>query len=135
MQKAANSITNRATEDYPRYELRNRTVSIVDMDPHSESKGNNKACPFGKRTSGDNDNCRTYDPEQVTRCRLNAYCSGNSKSNACKSDSWGEEVMTNYVCTASRLGRYEEPVTTRNRQLLHITLKRRGLLPRIRYVD
>jgi len=38
VQKAANSITNRATEDYPRYELRNRAVSIVDMGPHSESK-------------------------------------------------------------------------------------------------
>jgi len=108
MQKAANSITNRATEDYPRYELRNRAVSIVDMGPHSESKDNNKACPFGERTSGDNDNCWTYDPEQVTRCRLNAYCSSHSKDNAYESNCGGEEVMTNYVCAASRLGRYEE---------------------------
>ena len=48
MQKAANSITNRATADYPRYKLQNRAVSIVDMGPHSESKDNNKVCPFGE---------------------------------------------------------------------------------------
>ena len=68
----------------------------------------NKACLFGEQASSDNDNRRTYDPEQVTRCRLNAYYSNHTNSGDCKGDSGGEKVKNNYVCTASSLGRYEE---------------------------
>ena len=51
----------------------------------------------------------TYYPEQVTRGRLNAYCSSHATSDDRKSDSKGQEVVNNYdVCTARRLERYEE---------------------------
>jgi hypothetical protein len=50
-----------------------------------------------------------YDPEHLTRGRLNAYCSSHATSDDRKSDSRGEEVVNNYeICTARRLGRYEE---------------------------
>jgi hypothetical protein len=49
-----------------------------------------------------------YDSEQVTRCRLNACCSSDGTSDDRKCDSRGEELITNYVCTASRLGRNGE---------------------------
>jgi hypothetical protein len=50
-----------------------------------------------------------YDPEQVTRGRLNAYGSSHVTSDDRKSNSRGEEVENNYdICTARRLGRYEE---------------------------
>jgi hypothetical protein len=68
---AANSMTNRTTADYPRYNLRSEAVSEVDVISRSESKDNDKGCPFGKRASGDNDNCMIHDPKQVTQCRLN----------------------------------------------------------------
>jgi len=85
-------MTNRETGDYPRYNLRSRAVSEVDVVPRSESKdNNNKACPFGERASGDNDNRRAYDPEQVTRSRLNLYCSSHSNSDDRKSDSGTNE--------------------------------------------
>jgi hypothetical protein len=48
MQIAANSMTNRATADYPRYNLQSGAVSEVDVVPCSESKDNNKGSPFGK---------------------------------------------------------------------------------------
>jgi hypothetical protein len=86
MQIAANSMTSRATAHYPRYKLRSGAVSEVDVVPRSESKDNNKGCPFGKRASSDNDNCMIYDPEQVTRCRLNARCSSHANSDDHKSD-------------------------------------------------
>jgi hypothetical protein len=63
---------------------------------------------FGEQASSDDDNCRPYDPELVTRCRLNAYYSGHKNSDDFKGDSGGEKVKNNYVCTASSLGRYEE---------------------------
>ena len=109
MQLAANSVTDRATADYPIYSLRNRAISEVDVVSRRESKDNNKGCPFGKRARGDNDNCVICDLEQVTRCRLNECCSSHATNDDHKSDSRGEEVMNNYdVCTASRLGCYEE---------------------------
>jgi len=44
----ANSMTNRATAYYPRYNLRCEGVTEIDLVPRSESKGNNKRCPFGE---------------------------------------------------------------------------------------
>jgi len=109
MQIAANSITNSATANYPRYNLRSGAVRKVDMVPRSESKDNDKECPFGERASGYNNNCIIYDPKQVTRDRLNACCSRHATSDDHKNDSRGKEEMNNYdVYTASRLGRYEE---------------------------
>jgi hypothetical protein len=52
MQIAANSMTNRVTADYPKYNLRNETVSEVDVVRRSESKDNIKACPFDEQASG-----------------------------------------------------------------------------------
>jgi hypothetical protein len=44
-----------------------------------------------------------YDSEQVTRCRLNACCSGEGISND------REKSLNNYdTCTVCRLGRYVE---------------------------
>jgi hypothetical protein len=49
-----------------------------------------------------------YDPEQVIRCRLSAY-RNHATSDDPKNDSRGKVVINNYdVCTASRLGLYEE---------------------------
>ena len=79
-----------ATADYPRYNLRSGAVSEVDVVPRSESKDNNRECPFGELASGDNDNCMIYDPELVTRCRLNEFCSSHATSDDRKSDSRGE---------------------------------------------
>jgi len=42
MQIAANSMTNKATAGYPRYNLRSGAVSEVDVVPSSESKENNR---------------------------------------------------------------------------------------------
>jgi len=78
----------------------------------SEFKDNIKVCPFHEQASCDNDNCMIHDSEQVTRCRLNAYCSSDGSSADRQCDSGGEELMTNNnvrtVHTASRLGRNEE---------------------------
>jgi len=50
-----------------------------------------------------------YDSEHVTRCRRNACCSNDGTSDDRKIDRRGEELGNNYdVCTANRLGRYEE---------------------------
>jgi len=105
---ATNSITNSATANYPRYNLRSGEVREVDVVPRSESKDNDEECPFGERASGYNNNCIIYDPQQVTRDKLSACCSRHANSDH-KSDSRGKEVINNYdVYTASRLGRYEE---------------------------
>ena len=66
MQVAASLTTNRATADYINYHLRSGAVSEVDVVPRSESKENSTRCPFGERASSDDDNCTTYDSEQVT---------------------------------------------------------------------
>jgi len=63
MQTSANSMTVRATADYPRYNLRSGAVCEVNAVPCSGSKNNNKECPIGERASGDNDYCIRYDPE------------------------------------------------------------------------
>jgi len=67
-------MTDRATADYPRCNLRSGAVREVNAVPRSGSKNDNKECPIGERASGDNDNCIRDDPEQVTRVRLNACC-------------------------------------------------------------
>jgi hypothetical protein len=109
MQIVANSMANRETADYPRYNLRSKAVSEVDVISRSESKDNDKECPFGKLASGDNDNCMIHDPKQVSRCRLNECCSSQAAIDDRESDSRGEEVMSNYdVFATSRLGRFEE---------------------------
>jgi hypothetical protein len=109
MQIAANSTKNKAIANYPRYNLRSGAVRKVDVVPRSESKDHDKECPFGERASGYNNYCMIYDPEQMTRGRLNSCCSRHATSDNHKSDSRGKEVMNNYnVCTASRLGSYEE---------------------------
>jgi len=86
----------------------------VNAVPRSGSKNDNKECPIGERASGDNDNCIRYDPEQVTRGRLNACCSSHATIDDRKGDSRGEEVINNFdVCTA-KLGRYEERICWRH---------------------
>jgi hypothetical protein len=108
MQTSANSMTDRATADYPRYNLRSGAVREVNVVPRSGSKNDNKECPIGERASGDNDNCITFDPEQVTRGRLNACCCSHATIVDRNGDSRGEEVMNNFdVCTA-KFGRYEK---------------------------
>jgi hypothetical protein len=108
-QGAANLKTNRATADYPTYNLRKGAVSEVDMIRRSESEGNIKGYPFGEQANNDDDNCMMYDSKQVARCRLNACCSGEGISNDREGERTGEETLNNYdICTASRLGRYEE---------------------------
>ena len=62
LQISTNSITNRATADYCRYNLRSRAASEVEVVPRSESKDNKKARLFGEQASVDDDNCRTNDP-------------------------------------------------------------------------
>jgi hypothetical protein len=102
-------MTSRATADYPRYNSRSEAVSEVDVISRSESKDNDKECPSGKRASVDNDNCMIHDPKQVTRCRLNEFCSSQATSDDRESESRGEEEMSNYdVFATSRLGRFEE---------------------------
>jgi hypothetical protein len=48
MQIAAYSMTNRATADYPKCNLRKEAVSEVDVVRRSESKDNTKAYPTSK---------------------------------------------------------------------------------------
>ena len=77
-----------ATADYPRYNLRSGAVSEVDVV--LRSLRTIIECPFGELASGDNDNCMIYEPELVTRCRLNEFCSSHATSDDRKSDSRGE---------------------------------------------
>jgi hypothetical protein len=108
-QGGANLKTNGATANYPTYNLRKGAVSEVDMIRRSESEGNVKGYPFGEQPNNDDVNCMMYDSEQVTRCRLNACCSGEGISNDREGEKTGEETLNSYdICTANRLGRYEE---------------------------
>jgi hypothetical protein len=138
MQIAANSMTNGANADYPRYNLRSEAVREVDVISRSESKDNGKGCPFGKRASGDNDNCMIHDPKHVTLFRLNECCSSQATSDDRESEGRGEEVMSNYdVFATSRLGRFEErnvgdtEPATDTRNVIQMTERS----PWIRYVN
>ena len=46
MQISPDSMTKRPTAYYPRYNLRSGAVREVDAVPRSESKNDNKECPF-----------------------------------------------------------------------------------------
>jgi hypothetical protein len=108
MQVAADSMTNRATADYPKHKLQMGAVSEVDMVRRSGSKHNIKECPFGEKVNDDIDNLMIYDCEQVTGCMLNTCCSSGGNIDDSECDIKGKKVMNYDVCTADRLGGYEE---------------------------
>jgi hypothetical protein len=66
MQTSANSMMDRTTADYPRYNLRSGAVREVNAVSRSRSKNDNKECPIGEQANGYNDNCIRHDPKQVT---------------------------------------------------------------------
>jgi hypothetical protein len=107
-QLSANPVTYRTRADYPRYNLRSGAVREVDAIPRSGSKNDKKSV---RVTSEPVTIMITmiYNPEQVTRGRLNAYCFSHATSDDRKSDSRGEEVANNYeICTMRRHRRYGE---------------------------
>jgi hypothetical protein len=79
-----------------KYNLRKGAVSEVDVVRRSESKDNNKGCPFGEQASGDNDNRMICDSMQSNRCMLNVYYSSDGTSDDRECDSSGEEMTNNY---------------------------------------
>jgi len=80
MHVAANPITNGAADDYPRYHLRTRAHSDVDVFRRSDSKDNFEGYSLGKKVSDDYDNLMIHDSEEVTGSMPNACCSSDGTS-------------------------------------------------------